>query len=231
VVNNVNPLQTYSYYVTKQCLSVCPAGYYGDAYTTAGQGVCDTNCPTGYFGDPTINLCVARCPYRYYGIPTGDRLCAMVCPYGYYGINQTSNRLCVLTCDSGYWADNYTSMCYNVKTQCSNGTYADKQLKYCVIGQSCTPGTYADPLTMGCEANCTNTTMFGDPSTNLCVNLCPSSPDYFSQYGYCKGTCLDNMYRDYQANRSCVVTCSSTPVPLYGTIPSSSKPYRCVAAT
>lgn len=83
---------------------------------------------------------------------------------------------------------------------------------------------------MGCETNCTSAEMFGDPSTNLCVELCPSSPDYFSQYGFCKGTCLDLMYRDYQANRSCVVNCSSSPVSLYGTIPSSSKPYRCVTA-
>lgn len=132
--NNINPLQTYSYHITKQCLMQCPEGYYGDAVTTLGEGVCDTNCPNSYFGDPLLNLCVTKCPYRYYGIPTGDRLCTEVCPAGYYGINQTSNRLCVLICDNGYWADNYTRMCYNVKTQCSNGTYADPKLKYCVIG-------------------------------------------------------------------------------------------------
>lgn len=62
----------------------------------------------------------------------------------------TSNRVCTQTCDTGYWADNFTNMCYNVKTSCSNHTYADAQLKYCVNGTACTSGTYADPMTMGC---------------------------------------------------------------------------------
>lgn len=92
-----------------------------------------------------------------------------VCPLGEYAINLTSTRVCVAVCDDGYWADNYTRFCYNYKENCTNNTFADAQKKLCVVGTNCTTGTYADPFTTGCESNCTNTSFFGDPSTNLCV--------------------------------------------------------------
>lgn len=68
--------------------------------------------------------------------------------------------------------------------------------------------------------------MFGDPSTNLCVSMCPASPDYYSQSGYCTASCTGGKFADWQANRTCVTTCSSSPIPLYGTAS-----YRCVNAT
>ena len=56
------------------------------------------------------------------------------CPHGYYGMNESTTRVCSLTCDYGFWADNFTNLCYNIKTACSNNTYADANLRYCVNG-------------------------------------------------------------------------------------------------
>jgi len=141
-------------------------------------------------------------------------------------MNATTNRICVLDCDNGYWADNYTRLCYNVKTSCSNSTYADKYKKLCVVGTNCTVGTYADPLTMGCEDKCTNSSYFGDNSSNLCVTQCPLDPDYYSEDGKCTATCTISRYADWQANRTCVAKCSSTPIPTYG-----NSLHRCVNAS
>ena len=221
------PEQTYSYFLTKLCVVACPDGYFGDNSTTVGKGVCTTGCQSPYYADITSNLCVAKCNYRYFGTQTGDRLCTLVCPSTYFGIHGTSNRICTLTCDSGYWADNFTRLCYNVKTLCSNNTYADAQLKYCVNGTACTVGTYADPATMGCEATCTNSSTYGDPSTNLCVSQCPSAAPYlyFQQNGFCTATCTGGKFADWQANRTCVTTCSSEPISLYG-----STSFECLTA-
>lgn len=65
-------------------------------------------------------------------------------------MNSTTNRICVNQCDNGYWGDIETSMCYNVKTLCSNDTYADAQKFLCVSAPNCTQGTFADPFTKGC---------------------------------------------------------------------------------
>jgi len=210
------PNQTFSYFLTRQCVDVCPLGYYGDNYTTAGVGVCTTRCPIGYFGDPLSNLCVVQCPFRYYGSNLESRLCVKTCPYGEYAINLTSTRLCVATCDDGYWADNMTRFCYNIKENCTNNTFADPQKKLCVIGTNCTTLRYADPLTRGCELNCTGSEYIGDPSTNLCVTMCPQNPDTYAQYKKCTGTCANGQYADWQANRTCVTRCSQTPIPLFG---------------
>lgn len=56
--------------------------------------------------------------------------------------------------------------------------------------------------------------------------MCPLSPDYYSQAGKCTGTCVNGTFADWQANRTCVVSCSTQPIPLYGT-----SNYRCVNAS
>lgn len=94
-----------------------------------------------------------------------------------------------------------------------------------MVGTSCTVTYFADPFTMGCEKKCTNSSYFGDPSTNLCVTLCPTNPDYYSQAGYCTDTCVNGTFADYQANRSCLTKCSISPKVLYGT-----STFRCVEA-
>lgn len=219
------PNQAYSFYLTKLCVATCPVSYYGDNTTTTGVGVCSTTCPNNTYANPLNNLCVALCPFRYYGVPVNGRPCVQTCPFGYYAINLTSNRVCTSVCDNGYWADNFTRTCYNVKKSCNNNTYADSQKRLCVTGTNCTVGTYADPLTMGCEPACNNSSYFGDPSTNLCVTLCPTSPDYYSQNGICNSTCTGGFFADYVANRTCLAKCSSSPVALYG-----NTAFRCVTA-
>jgi hypothetical protein len=117
-----------------------------------------------------------------------------------------------------------TRTCYNIKLMCSNNTYADTQKRLCVVGTNCTAGTYADPLTMGCETQCSSSLYFGDPSTNLCVKMCPNNPDYYSQNGLCTPTCT-GLFADYQSNRTCLAKCSNFPISLYGTTS-----FRCVEA-
>lgn len=219
------PVQLYSFYLTKLCLEVCPTSYYGDNTTTTGAGICALTCPANTYADPTTNLCVARCPFKYFGLSINGRPCVQTCPQNYYAMNATTNRVCNLACADGFWGDNYTRTCYNVKNQCSNQTYADRTRKLCVIGTDCTAGTYADPFTMGCELKCTNSSHFGDRSTNLCVTLCPTNPDYYSQAGYCTPTCVNSTYADYQANRTCLAKCTISPKVLYGT-----STFRCIEA-
>lgn len=114
------PVQTYSFYLTKLCVGVCPTSYYGDNTTTTGVGVCSTTCPVGTYADPTTNLCVSKCPFKYFGLSINGRPCVQTCPLDYYAMNATTNRVCGLSCDDGFWGDNYTRTCYNIKKQCSN---------------------------------------------------------------------------------------------------------------
>lgn len=72
--------QTFSYSVTKLCLTSCPDQYYGDNYTVASKGVCSTGCPSGYYGDPISHLCVVTCPSGYFGSPLTGRPCVQKCP-------------------------------------------------------------------------------------------------------------------------------------------------------
>lgn len=78
----------------------------------------------------------------------------------------------MLQCDANYWGDKATRLCSNVKTDCTNNTFADPQQFLCVPGTSCTAGTYADPSTNGCESSCSNSSEFGDMNNNLCVSRC-----------------------------------------------------------
>jgi hypothetical protein len=217
---------TFSYVVTKLCVPTCPDSYYGDKYTDTTKFKCSTACPSSYWGNPINHLCESQCPSGYYGNQyDSNRPCVSVCPSPYFGQYRASGRICVSTCDTSYWADGPTRLCTNVKTECSNTTYADASQKLCVNGTSCSLNSYADNYTQGCESSCTNpTTHFGDPSTHLCVTICPTSPDYYSQSGYCVGTCTGGYFADYQNQRTCVPKCSNTSVALYGNTAS----HRCV---
>ncbi len=168
-------IQRFSYSVTKLCVATCPDTFYGDNYTTTSVGICANGCPLGYYGDPTTHLCVLKCPFGYYGSSLPGRLCVLKCPNSpidYFGMNGTTNRVCVSACDTGFWGDKSTRLCYNVKTSCTNNTYADSLKKLCVAAADCTVGTYADPLTKGCSSSCSSSLYFGDSYTSMCTTLC-----------------------------------------------------------
>lgn len=167
---------TYAYVLTKLCVTTCPSTYYAamDA-STGGIGMCVQTCFSPLFADPTTNTCRSLCKAGYFGYPVGNRPCLLSCPRTWFGMNSTTNRVCVTLCDSGYWGDLDTSMCYNVKTSCSNNTYADPIQRLCVVAASCysnaTYTSYADPFTKGCESTCSNG-YFGDTHTRMCVAVC-----------------------------------------------------------
>lgn len=145
-------IQLFANSITKLCVAQCPDQYYGEIDAMLNSGVCIQTCYGVNYGDPETNRCRPVCKWGYYGLglSNGTRICVVTCPRFWYGINATTNRICVETCDSGYWADIQTSMCYNVKTSCTNDTYADPLKGYCVINTNCTLGTFADPFTRGC---------------------------------------------------------------------------------
>lgn len=109
-----------------------------------------------------------------------------------------------------------TRLCTNVKTECSNLTYADYTQRKCVNATSCSTNTYADPFTKGCESGCSNVSYFGDPYIHTCVTLCSEVPEQYSQLGYCVTACTGNRFADFQDSRKCNVNCSRTPIALYG---------------
>ena len=97
-----------------------------------------------------------------------------VCSPSLFG-NPLGNRLCTSGCTSIYYSqDDSTRLCV---TKCKDGTYG--------YNNQC----LTDPKT--CPAN-----HFGDPSTNLCVNPCPSI----------QGTFGDPL------SRLCVRSCPSNPL-------------------
>lgn len=71
-------------------------------------------------------------------------------------------------------------------------------------------------MTNGCENPCTGTIYFTDPNTHTCVTLCPELNDLYSDGRICTNLCSGGKYKDYQANRSCQVDCSRTPLALFG---------------
>ena len=120
------------------------------------------------------------------------------------------------TCDDGYWGDLEPSMCYNVKTSCSNDTYADATKRLCVVATNCTEGTFADPFTKGCETACSNG-YFADDNINTCVEMCSDTPDEFGLWGICRTECsFADRFSDWQANRTCQRKCTTEPLVLYG---------------
>lgn len=108
-------------------------------------------------------------------------------------------------------------MCYNVKTSCSNDTYADAQKFLCVVNTNCTSGTFADPFTKGCEAACSNG-YFADSRINTCVYMCSDVYDEYGQQGICRYSCILDRFADPQANRTCVRNCSRSPLALFGIV-------------
>ena len=84
---------------------------------------------------------------------------------------------------------------------------------------------YADPVDRYCISPCqTNGThhYFGDPSTKICVLICPEDPDYYGDNDtkLCTATCNGANIRDAQHLRRCVnlTDCSRTPLALYGDV-------------
>ena len=82
---------------------------------------------------------------------------------------------------------------------------------------------FADPVSRNCISPCFwNTTHFyyGDPSTKICVLICPESPDYYGDNTTktCVTTCAGATIRDPQYMRRCIAiaTCSRSPLALYG---------------
>ena len=206
---------SYAYSVTKLCVTTCPISYFA-AFDNLGNGICVQSCQSPLFADPVTGTCRTSCKAGYFGYPVGSRPCVPVCPRYWYGMNSTTNRLCVQTCDNNYWGDVETSMCYNVKTSCSNATYADPLKFMCVAATDCTTNSFADPFTKGCESSCSNG-YYADSNINTCVPECSANYSEFGQWGICRKSCILGRWADVQANRTCQRNCSRTPLALYGT--------------
>lgn len=172
---------------TRQCGSVCSnSSYTADNYTRLCSlrcslgtfrynitPVCVSPCFVGY-GDYSTRTCVAVCPawagtFGFYNMTSGSRLCLNQCPPNYYA--EPVDRTCTTLCPSSpaiYYAFNDTRECL---LECK-GSFADASIQRCV--SSCTGLTYPN----------------ADNSTNRCVPICPSQPDYYSDNHVCVFFCV-----------------------------------------
>jgi hypothetical protein len=148
------------------------------------------------------------------------------CPSGYFA-NSTSN-LCEADCPGGF-ADIITRSCVLTALSCTKGYYADTATKTCALpGIGCS--FYADIITQRCVpidgCSILLPTYFSDPTTFLCVAICPNSITALTPFGLfgdttdrtCKKTCSGNQIGDPQNNRRCVDFggCSRSPILLFG---------------
>jgi hypothetical protein len=83
----------------------------------------------------------------------------------------------------------------------------------------------AENSTRMCQTTCT--TGYADyDTTKMCVSICPSSPIRFGFINgatrKCVSSCnfattgVNNLFGDYQANRTCVQKCTATPTATFG---------------
>ena len=128
--------------LTKTCKTTpfdCPAGYYAD--DTTHMCVVPLGCSVvggiQYRADNKTKKCVAACPSDVHNFADMVKyLCVAVCPTGYYGFNST------LECQT---------QCKNPVTNLFDGSFADPQLRICVIICSDVPmSTFGENITYTC---------------------------------------------------------------------------------
>lgn len=132
-------------------------------------------------------MCIGTCPAPYSGYYNGTaNICVLNCPTDTYSYN----RVCGSGCTFPYFADNATNYCV---LDCLM-SYASKDSQKCVSSCALFP---IDNL--------------ADNSTNQCVNICPSTPDYYAQNNMCVLQCtVANTYADPTSGvRTCTTLCTS----------------------
>ena len=123
-----------------------------------------------------------------------QRLCVSVCQTNTFGDQAPLNeRLCVPTCPTGWFAQN--DALRRCVTRCNSTTYGYNLV--CLAPTSC-------PINW-----------VGDPSTNLCVSICPVSEGTFSDFNskLCVKQCPILSGVKYFADptlRWCVQTCNAS---------------------
>jgi hypothetical protein len=173
-----------------------------------------TTIVTMFYGDTSNGrpACVIACSVlpRQFG-ENVTNLCVQECPDYQYG-DQTGNRSCVPACpniNGATWFSQLTErICVLVCEEGTWGNYYNSTGPHCeTVGTDCKPG------------------QFGDNSTNLCVDLCPESMNYFGdpRSRLCTTYCSDlnislvnttaqinlpagKLFADYKT-RLCVYTC------------------------
>jgi hypothetical protein len=123
----------------------------------------------------------------------------------------------VSTCRAGTWGEPIARVCLTDNTACpivnSYKQYADNSSNMCVSTCPILQDTWGENSTWYCVSTCS--TGFKYTPTRVCINICPlylNGTGLFSDAGMCYDTCVtNNYYRDPQASRSCVGTCSNSP--------------------
>ena len=116
------------YGLDDDCITYCPAGYWGDPSTalcktdctnaafdykdsSSGQRLCVNICPAPNYFANADDLCVQTCPSPNFGDPLdANRKCVATCTAPNWGL-QTGNRKCVAKCPSGTWAHPTSRKC------------------------------------------------------------------------------------------------------------------------
>ena len=75
--------------------------------------------------------------------------------------------------------------------------YADSTTNRCV--SECID-SFANDATPSCSATCTPYGQIADNSTNKCVDICPTEPDYYEENGVCVMDCASG-YADPTAGK------------------------------
>ena len=158
-------------------------------------------CPEGYYANPENNVCQQNCTHSLFDY-TPTHQCVDSCPKPYYGYDNDTERVCVLQCPDDYYAED--DMCRN---GCQTATlYADSITHMCV--PDCIDGYFANDDGNTCEETCSQFGTIADNSTNKCVDLCPTDPDYYEEDGACVMHCSSGLFADPTANlRKCQNPC------------------------
>lgn len=130
---------------------ICPVGLHANYLS----GFCEYNCTLGLFDYTPTHICVANCPLPYYGYDNGTELvCVLVCLPPTFA----EGDLCVTGCTLPLVADSVTRKCVS---SCIN--------------------SYVSPDAVACvpAATCALYSTIADNSTNRCVPICPTDPDYY----------------------------------------------------
>lgn len=165
----------------RQCVAVCTAGY-ADKLAES----CVFNCtPPLYLNNsvPTELTCIGHCGSPYFAFNNSDSgICLITCPDEppQFGDVLDGYRLCVEVCQMGTYGDQTDGSVRWCVAHCPNHTFAQNDtLRRCVT--RCSDGTYGREADWACVAatDCPEN-YTGDPTTNMCVQVCPISAGTFA---------------------------------------------------
>ena len=191
---------------SRQCESTCKnATYTADNFTR----LCTLRCTYGSFRFNDTPVCTNPCPTGYGDYTT--RICVATCPIsaGTYGYHFNTTRICTSTCPLNYFSEPLTRTC---TTSCPHATtpyyYAYNATRECLL--QC-KSSFAFDDTFECVSQCSGTNFpFADNSTNKCVPVCPTLPDYYGEGNVCVFACTTAGHYADSNGRLCVATCTNT---------------------